>query len=457
MNSSEDQQYNPNLAPQDFWGLVKHIYRLALPMAGSRLIQMLSSFIGILMLAHLGHQVLAASALITSTQVTVIVVIISVLFALGVVTGQAYGGNRRYEIGAIVQQGCVLAILLTIPLMLVLWYASDLLLWSGQIPALVDYVRQYLHALEWGAIAFTLQSALQQVCYGMSKQRLVIIVNFLGLLVFVPVAYVLIYGKLGFPELGVVGLAYATSFQAWFILLLLLLSLYLIKDFKGLHLFTWRNHKGWHHLRQLFSIGWPMCVQFGGELISFFVRSVMVGWLGVSALAAWQVNQQVLFLFFVPMFAVAEATGILVSQSVGANRSHEAKRIGNMCILLSLGTVLVLTTLFFIFPRELASLYIKTNDPSSLKTMHLTVLLFIATGFLFIVDTLRQIITGALRGLYDTRFAMWVGVVVSWAISVTVGYWFTFPLGWGVIGMRVSGILAFLLGSICVYWRWSHK
>src|SRR3990167_5877982 len=168
--------------------IVSRAIRLALPMAGSRLIQMLSGFIGMLMLARLGHQVLAASALMTSTMVTIMLMLISTLFSTSVVVGQTWGAGKRDEIGAIIQQGSVLALLLSVPAMIVFWYIADLLLWMGQLPALVRYVHEYFHALEWGVPAFMLLAALQQACYGMSRQRLVITLNFICLLIFVVMA-----------------------------------------------------------------------------------------------------------------------------------------------------------------------------------------------------------------------------------------------------------------------------
>ena len=194
------------ISPQSGSGLYKGILRLALPMAGSRLLQMLTGFIGMLMLARLGHEVLAAGMLMTSTMVSTLVVLISLLFSLSVVVGQAYGAKRYHEIGTIIQQGCCLALLMALPTMCLFFYADRILLAMGQLPQLLIYVRQYFHALIWGVPAFMVQAALQQALYGMSRQRLVIIVNLICLLVFIPAAYFLIYGAGSFHGYGVPGL-----------------------------------------------------------------------------------------------------------------------------------------------------------------------------------------------------------------------------------------------------------
>ena len=441
----------------DISNLVKRIVKLALPMAGSRLIQMLSGFVGMLMLAHLGHQVLAAGALMTSTLITIIVVAISILFSISVVVGQAYGARKLFEIGTIVQQGSILALLLSIPVMILFWFVNHILLWAHQLPNLVHYIRQYFHALEWGVPAFMVLSCLQQTCYGMLKQRLVIILNVICLLIFIALAYVLIFGKLSFSSYGVGGLAYALDIQGWLNIGLLLLSFYFIDDFKPLELFKKRNHEGWLYMRQLFQIGWPMSLQFGGELFAFFMISIMVGWLGTTALAAMQVVQQCFLLFIVPMFAIAEATGILVSQSLGSKRLGEVKHIANICIITALSLVVIFSLIFILFPKVLASFYINIHDPENAVVLHLIVTLFFIMAFALIFDTVRNIASGALRGFYDTRFAMWTGLIIVWVIGLPLGYSLAFPVHLGVIGFQIGNAAAFFIGALAVVWHWRQK
>ena len=281
--------------------------------------------------------------------------------------------------------------------------------------------------------------------------------SFFCLLVFIAACYVLIYGKLGVKAYGVAGLGYAFSIQAWLNLLLLVISFYVLPDFKPLQIFAKRNHKGWYYLRQLLQIGWPMSAQFGGELFSFFVISIMVGWLGKTPLAASQVIQQVLLLFLVPMFAVAESTGILVSQSVGAQQYTEIKRIGNVCVALSLVMVIFLGLLFIIFPRYFAAIYMNIHNPANADVLQLIDILFVITAFTLIFDTLRNVSAGALRGLYDTRFAMWAGITANWIVALPLGYILAFPLHMGVVGFRLALTLAVLFGAILVYWRWQRR
>ncbi|PNT90168.1 MATE family efflux transporter [Coxiella burnetii] len=437
--------------------IIKNVVNLALPMAESRLIQMLSGFIGMLMLARLGHSILAASMLMTSTQVTIIVIFISLLFSMSVVVGQAYGAKKYDEVGVILQQGCILALILSIPLIILFLVADRILLALGQLPELVIYVKHYFRALIWGTPGFILLAALQQALYGMSRQRIVILANLFCLGVFVLSAYVLVFGHLGISAQGVTGVPYAFAIQAYLNIIILLFCFYYQKQFKPMGIFKWRSHQRWRYLKQLFQIGWPMCMQFGGELMAFFVISIMIGWLGKNELAAAQVTQQCLFLFVVPMFAVAEATGIMVSHAVGGKQYQSVKRIGEISLIIAMILVSVAALIFLAFPEFLASLYIDVKAPQYTHMIHLIKILFILVAFSITFDTLRNVASGALRGFYDTRFAMWAGLGAMWIISVPGGYLLGVVFHYGVIGFRIASAFAFLIGALLVLWRWRER
>ena len=133
----------------------------------------------------------------------------------------------------------------------------------------------------------------------------------------------------------------------------------------------------------------------------------MIGWLGKNELAAAQVTQQCLFLFVVPMFAVAESTGIMVSHAVGGKQYQWVKRIGGIFLIIGMTLVSVAAVIFLVFSEFLASLYIDVKIPQYAHMIHLIKILFILVTFSITFDTLRNVASGALRGFYDTRFAMW--------------------------------------------------
>ena len=133
--------------------LILRVLKLVLPMTGSRLIQIMSNFIGIVMLAHLGHTVLAASNLISISFVFVLVVITSLFYSVSVVTGQIYGAERFNQIAVLVQQAILLSLILGSLTILLFWRIDHVLLLFHQDPKLVYYVEIFFHAVSWAAIS----------------------------------------------------------------------------------------------------------------------------------------------------------------------------------------------------------------------------------------------------------------------------------------------------------------
>lgn len=436
---------------------VRRILGLVLPMAWSRFIQMVGWFIGMLMIARLGKSELAASALINSTMVAILVIFMTLLFAVSVVTGRLYGQSKPKEVGALFQQGLLFSVSVGLIVTLIFFHLSHFLLWTGQSSALVIICKRFFDAFAFASVPFMLTVCMQQVCYGILKQRLVIIVNIICTLALIPVAYLLIYGGLGIRAMGVAGLGYAFLIQNVLNVTLLVVSFYWIADFKKYHLFSRHKHRGMQYIKQLYTVGWPMSVQFGGELVGFFVLTIFTGWLGTAQLAASQITQQIILLFLVPLFAVSEAAGILVSQSIGAKQFSQITREGNICVALGMIGVALFSILFFAMPTTLTHLYINVNDPANAHTVLLARWLFYVSSVMLMMDAMRNLYTGALRGFYDTQYPMWVGLIGLWIIAIPLAYLFGFTLHWGVVGIRIACIVGFTFGSIILVRRWVTK
>lgn len=433
------------------------IFSLAIPMAFIQLVTISSGFLCMVMLSRLGHQVLAASALIFSTQMSVMMLGMSILFSLSILVSHAYGARDYLAIGNYMQQGWTMGLLIGIPIILVFWHIGGILTYFGQNPEIAHIVQTYFHAYVWGVIPMLFAVCNQQLCYGIHKQKLAIATSFMCVPILLTTANILIFGKLGFPRLGVAGFGYAMAAQSWFYFLFTSFCFYWIQDFKSLHLFEYRVHKGFVYLHKMFSVGWPMCVHMGGEMLSFFASAAMVGWLGSHALAAYQVVNQYLFLGVVPTFVLSQASAILVGQAVGAKKYHEVSTLGLASLLLALTIALIAAAIFLLCPRMLAEVYLDVNNPANAQTMHLIVLLFAIVAISQIFDAIRNVFTGSLRGLLDTRYPMYIGLFAIWIIGLPLGYCFAFILHWGIAGIALGSLVGMVFGAIIISLRWLRK
>lgn len=434
----------------------KRIFSLAAPMSGTQLINVASNFFCMAMLAHLGHQVLAASALIYSTQICIMVTGMSILFSLSVLVGHANGARNYSSIGVYVQQAWALALLISVPMILFFWHIGGLLIYFKQNPLIAQIVQTYFHAFIWAVIPGMLSTCNQQFGYGVHKKALILLTSCLSVVVLLGTAYVFIFGKLGFPSLGVAGLGYALTAQYSFFFIFTTLVFYFGKSFDKYELFRYRVHQHLDHFIQMITIGWPIAVQIGGEVLSLFVAGLMIGWLGTHELAASQIANQYYFLAFIPLFSFSQASGILVGQAKGSNQFHEIKILGYGSIALVLIVTLLIGLAFVFLPKYLASIYINIYDPNNSEVLRLAILIFLIDAFVLIFDGIRNVLIGLARGLFDTKFPMYITLLAIWVIGMPISYFLAFTLHKGVAGMVLGGLIGVIFGALIMLYRWHN-
>lgn len=432
----------------------KKILPLALPMTLIQLMSTAGGFVCMAMLAHLGHETLAASALIFSTQMSIMVISMSLLFSISILVGHAFGARNYSLIGNLIQQGWTLSLLIGIPIIILFLNMGSILVLLGQSPALSILVQEFFHGYIWAVIPLLLLACQQQLCYGINKQKLVVNISLFGIIILISTAYVLIFGKFGFPRLGVKGLGYAMSLQVWFGLILMTLLFYYDKSFKCFDLFSYRVHKNWSNLWQMLKIGWPISLQMGGELFSFFCTAVLVGWLGTTALAASQIITQYSVLLIIPMFSLSQATGISIGQAYGRNEFQQIKNLGIASMILAFILTCIVAIFLLVIPKTLASIYLDINNKINAETLHLVVILFAIVAISQIFDALRNVLMGALRGLLDTKYPMYCSLSVIWLIGIPLSYILAFIFHMGIVGIYIGSGIGLATGAFIMMHRW---
>ncbi|MCW7538516.1 MATE family efflux transporter [Aquabacterium sp. A7-Y] len=448
LNSAETQSLN---------GRLREALKISLPIMVSQFMLMAGGFISNLMLSRVDETSFAAGLLINSVQMSLVTVIFGVLYSLSPLIGRVIGEGRQLErVGQLFLAACSVALLVCVPTILLLYFARPILTALGQPAALIEACASYFHIYLWSVPAVGLISVCVQVLLGVLKQGVVLLYSVLSLLVSTLLSYLLIFGKFGFPALGLNGWAWAVSITAWLAALVLTGFILRHPGHRVYALTTLQRHSLRQSMGSIVRIGLPIAVQMGNEIFSFLVTTLMVGWLGVEALATQQVATRYLLMLVIPIIGLSQAVTVVTSKHFGAGRLGEVKLTGQAYVWMGALYSLIVLAAFALAPDAFVSVFIENRPENAAIYQTLAVLLvLIAIGQIF--DAVRNILTGALRGLQDSKFPMQLSIVMIWVIGVPLAYLMGFTWNWGLVGITVAHDIVMAIGCAILWWHWKNK
>ncbi len=422
----------------------------ALPVSVGGIINMMSIFIPMMMVAHFGQASIAAGALAVTTYITIKTISVTLFYAVGILISHQTGQNLTHvTIGLILKSSLWLAMLVAFPAALLLWHADKLLLLFGQEPQLVAITRDYFHFAGLGMFPLLASTVISQFFIGTNRPRLPLLLALINLPLTVFAAYCFVFGHFGMPMQGLAGAAFANLIAQSIILLYLLFLLYTQNT--EYQLFARPFLPNWVTCQTIFKLGLPIGIQSGGESGAITISTYMMGQFGVTVLAAMQVVSQ--YSLFVIMISVGltQALSILISKAYGQQNIYLMKLYFRASMLIFLACFSVVGILFCIFPNYLIIFYFGKNSVNH-QIMHLGIIFFVIAAFVLFIDGIRNLISGTQRGLHDSHSPMRVGLMSIWLVSLPISYIVGFTLNGGPIGLRIAFASGFVV-AILIQWN----
>jgi MATE family multidrug resistance protein len=256
------------------------------------------------------------------------------------------------------------------------------------------------------------------------------------LLLKIPLNYLFIYGGFGIPAMGGIGCGWSTSIvMTYEVVVMALVVAFSRMRIAGLYArFSLPNA---HEIWRLTKLGVPIGASTFLEFSMFSTMTLLIGRLGVDAVAAHMIASNVGGLTFMIPLALGMAGSIRVGYNVGAGDLVAARRSGYVVIGISLVFAVAAALAVFLGREFVAGLY--TNE-SSVYLLATELLLFVAIYQLF--DDTQVTAIGALRGYKDTRTPMIVAAFAYWGVGFPVSV----ILGFGLFGLPVLGVHGFWWG-----------
>jgi multidrug resistance protein, MATE family len=427
----------------------REVIDLAWPTAVAMLSDTFMGLIDTKLVAGLGSAALGGVGIATTIMWLNYSIVFGIMRGVKVRTAHALGQGRRDDGLAYARAGFLLAIVCGTLIWLLGRDATWLFVRLGIDPATIPYARDFLAARTFGAVSICVISAFVQYRQGLSDSRSPMVAGILANVVNAALAYALIYGRFGFPALGVRGAGYGTAIAET--VEALFLGWIVLRDRAGRSAGNESVLRPMQAIREVCTLGVPTGLQFGMEMLAFTAFTAILGGLGTHEIAAHQIAMTVMRTSFLPGVAIAEAASVLVGTSLGARDLERADRITRTAIGLAAGFMSLCGLGFALFGGFIAAQF--STDPLVLVVVRR--LLLVAALFQT-CDAVTIVLRGALRGAKDVRVVMAIGISVAWLCIPGAAYFLGKGAGLGALGGWLGFIAETSIAATLFWLRWSR-
>ncbi len=412
---------------------------IVLAQLGAAIVQLVDS----LMVAQLGTVELAAVSFASSVFMLGFVAATGILLGGTPIIGQLFAQQRDLEITKVFQNLLLLSVVVAVVIMAVMSGVAYCLPFMGQDPAVVELATPYFIVMIVSLFPFLVFGACRTFLEGLGNTSAAMITIIVSNVINIVLNYFLIYGKCGFPQMGVLGAALATLISRVVLPFMIFAFLRYKKEW-WVYIEQFRKHYfSFNVLREIFSVGFPIATQIVLESICFSLSAIMVGWLGAVSLAANQIAMNMSNMVFMIVLGISSATTIRVSHQYGAGDYPAMRMAANASIHLCLLVNGVLGLAMIVFRAEIVDWF--TQDPA---VVELAKQLIIVTGIFQLSDGMQAVGVGILRGLKDVRICMYVAFMAYIVLNLPLGYVLAFVFDLGAVGVWVAIIFGLSCAAI---------
>jgi MATE family multidrug resistance protein len=430
----------------------KRNLHLALPVVLSQIGQVLVGLVDNMMVGHVGTVELAASAFANN------VFVIGMFFGMGItygitpLVGKAFGNGKTDQVIIWLKNGVLTHTAAAVFLSVLMFGLYFLLPFMGQTNDVLKASRPYYLLLCASYIPFMLFFSIKQFFEGIGNTKVAMQITLTANVINIILNYVLIFGKFGFPELGLVGAGIGTLVSR--IVMPLMFAIYILKIPEFRKYFSLARKKAFQKARfiSVLRIGIPIGFQIIVEVITFSIGAVMMGWLGEIPLAAHQVAIGLAGFTYMISLGISQATTIRISHQMGEDNFVALRKAALASTHLVLFFMSVMA-LIFISAKSYLPLLFTTDDEVVLIASNLLIVAAIFQVF----DGLQVIMLGTLRGMADVKIPMFLAFVSYLLIGVPTSYILTFLLNAGPQGIWFGYLVGLGSAGIFFYFRFKHN
>ncbi len=435
---------------------LKLSYPIILGLLGHTLVGMIDN----IMVGKLDPTNLAAVSLGNSFIFIAMSIGIGFSAAITPVVAEAHSKNHTIDLKKSFVNGFLMCLILGVFLFLAIILFKPLLFMLDQPKNVVNLAIPYLEIVAASLIPLLMFQALKQYSDGLSLTSNPMYATLLANIINVVVNYILIFGKFGFPAMGIIGAAIGTLVSRIIMFSFLFFLLYkkdIIKNYIK-DIFRFIIDKSM--IEKILSLGFPTSLQMLFEVGIFTSAIWLSGLLGEITQSANQIVLNISSMTFMIASGLGVSAAIRSGNQKGIENYKELKRISLSILLLGIFFALIFTLLIIIFREYLPYIYIDISDvynyEKNIIIVQKSAKLFIIVALFQLFDSAQVIILGALRGMQDVKIPTIIVFIAYWVIGFPISFYFGDINMLKEIGIWIGLLCGLLFSAVFLYLRFNY-
>lgn len=435
-----------------FWRLHRPHYRdtmrLSVPVMIAQLGQITVALADNMMVGRLGATELAAAAF--ANMLVCLPLFFGMGFSLAVtpLVGKSYGANDLGAVGSHWRHALTTNTLVGLLLLVACFGLYLVMPYMQQPDSIIDLSQTYFRYIALSMLPMMVFMVGKQVCEGLADTKTAMMITITANVLHIGGNYLLIFGKMGFPALGVEGAGISTLLSRLFMAVAMLVLVSRKPIIRTAMQLSKQVKVGLLGIRKLVVLGVPMGIHVFSEASAFIFAGIMMGWLGEVGLAAHQIVISLSGLGFMLYQSIGFSTTIRISQLSALAMPSVIRRASMASVQIVTLMVLVVSSLFLIFYRQIPYLF-TTNDEVALVASKLIIVFVVFQVF----DAAQIVFSGILRGLADAKVPSALTFISYYLIAIPVSYLAAFRMGYGEVGIWFGFPVGLGVCSLLFYFR----
>ena len=417
------------------------------------------SFVDNIMVGQIGTAELAAVSLGNSFMFIAMSIGIGFSTAITPLIAEADSSDNLKQARSTYKNGLFLCTALGIVLFLGIYFSKSVMYLMKQPEEVVELAIPYLDLVAFSLIPMIIFQAIKQFSDGMSMTKYPMYATLLSNIINIILNYLLIFGKFGFPEMGIVGAAYGTLISRivmvlylWILLRFNKRSKRIVRDIKFFVL-------DFLMIKKIINLGSLSAMQMLFEVAIFTAAIWLSGLLGKNPQAANQIALNLSSMAFMVAMGLSVASMIRVGNQKGLKNYEDLRRIAFSLFLFGVLLAIFFALLFFIFHKSLPSIYVNSNDTANyadnMEVISIASKLLITAAFFQISDSIQVVVLGALRGLQDVKIPTILTFISYWVVGFPISYFLGKEEMYGSFGIWLGLLAGLTTASILLFIRFN--